>query len=139
MKGVAIRAAITIASVYGFFLLFAQFAFVELLRGAGHGVFAEKFLLGSMAVAGVTAGFVAAWRGVSPAMIRAALIGAVVVALISSFGTSLPILLGVSLITGAALGAATVSLAALLPTWCGIGTVAVGTGMGYAHWVLSPP
>ena len=141
MKSAAIRAAITIASVYGFFLLFAQFAFVELIRGAGHGVFTEKFLLGSMAVAGVVAGFIAAWRGVSPAMIRGALGAAVVVALIGSFGSSLPILLCVSLITGAALGAATVSLAALLPTWCGIGTVAVGTGMGYAlcnlPWVFS--
>lgn len=141
MKSAAIRAAITIASVYGFFLLFAQFAFVELIRGAGHPVFTEKFLLGSMAVAGVAAGFIVAWRGVFPETIRAALIGAVVVAVVSSFGGSLQVLLGASLITGAALGAATVSLAAMLPTWCGMVTVAVGTGMGYAlcnlPWVFS--
>ena len=50
VKTVAFRAAITVASVYGFFLLFAQFAYVELIRGAGHGVVAEKLLLGTMAL-----------------------------------------------------------------------------------------
>jgi mono/diheme cytochrome c family protein len=129
---VAIRAAITVAAVYGFFLLFAQFAFVELIRGAGHGVAVEKFLLGAMAMAGVSAGFLAAWRGVRPAMIRTAMGVAAVAALIAAFSGNLAILLMVALATGAALGVATVSLAALLPGWCGIGAVALGTGMGYA-------
>lgn len=132
MNRVAIRATITVASVYGFFLLFAQFAFVELIRGAGHGVEVEKILLGAMAVAGVAAGFLAAWRGVRPAMIRAAMVVAAVSSLVAAFNGMLPILLVVALATGAALGMATVSLAALLPVWCGIGAVALGTGMGYA-------
>lgn len=132
MNRVAIRAAMTVASVYGFFLLFAQFAFVELIRGAGHGVAVEKILLAAMAVAGVAAGFLVAWKGVSPGMIRIALGVAAVAALIASFGGNLAILLMIALATGAALGVATVSLAALLPGWCGIGAVALGTGMGYA-------
>jgi cytochrome c oxidase cbb3-type subunit 2 len=131
MNRVAIRAAITVAAVYGFFLLFAQFAFVELIRGAGHGVTVEKILLGAMAVAGVAAGFFVAWRGVRPAMIRAALVVAAVSSLAASFNGMLPILSVVAIATGAALGVATVSLAALLPGWCGIGAVALGTGMGY--------
>ncbi len=140
MKVVTVRAAVTVASVYGFFLLFAQFAFVELIRTAGHGVVVEKILLGSMAVAGVAAGFLAAWRGVRPAMVRIAMGIAAVAAVIAEFGGSLPIVLVVSLATGSALGAATVSLAALLPGWCGIGAVALGTGIGYAFcnlpWVF---
>jgi cytochrome c oxidase cbb3-type subunit 2 len=129
---VAIRAAVTVAAVYGFFLLFAQFSFVELIRASGHGVVVEKILLGSMAVAGVAAGFLAAWRGVRPAIIRVALGITAVAALLSAFSGALPVLLLAALATGAALGAATVSLAALLPGWCGIGTVALGTGIGYA-------
>ena len=132
MNRVASRAAITVAAVYGFFLLFAQFAFVELIRGAGHGVAAEKFLLGAMAVAGVAAGFVVAWKGVSPALIRTAMGVAAGAAMIAAFSGNLTMLLMVALATGAALGLATVSLAALLPGWCGIGAVALGTGMGYA-------
>lgn len=132
MNTVAMRAALTVASVYGFFLLFAQFAFVELIRGAAPEV-SEKIFLGAMAVAGVAAGFFVAWRGASSTMIRAALaFAAAAAALVAALGGSLPILLGVSVATGAALGVATVSLAALLPGWCGIGTVALGTGMGYA-------
>ncbi|QTN33813.1 cbb3-type cytochrome c oxidase subunit II [Akkermansiaceae bacterium] len=85
-----------------------------------------------MAVAGVAAGFLAAWRGVRPEMIRAALVVAGVAALVAAFNGMLTILLVIALATGAALGVATVSLAALLPGWCGIGAVALGTGMGYA-------
>ena len=140
MNRVAIRAAITVAAVYGFFLLFAQFAFVELIRGAGHGEAVEKILLGAMAVAGVAAGFLVAWKGVSPALICTAMGVAAVAALVAAFSGNLAILLMVALATGAALGVATVSLAALLPGWCGIGAVALGTGMGYAFcnlpWVF---
>lgn len=131
MNSMAVRAAFTVAAVYGFFLLFAQFAFVELVRAAGHGVGAEKFLLGSMAVAGVAVGFLVASRGARPAYIRISLCVAAVAALLAAWNSSLSVLLVASLATGAALGAATVSLAALLPGWCGIGMVALGTGMGY--------
>jgi cytochrome c oxidase cbb3-type subunit 2 len=37
-----------------------------------------------------------------------------------------------ALASGLALGCATVSLAALLPSWCGLPAVGVGTGLGYA-------
>lgn len=141
MKSLAIRAAITVAAVYGFFLLFAQFAFIELIRAAGQGLVAEKFLLGAMAVAGVATGFFTAWRGVNSCGIRAALATAMAASLLAVFAGSFPLLIVVSLATGAALGVATVSLAALLPAWCGIGSVALGTRVGYAicnlPWVFS--
>jgi cytochrome c oxidase cbb3-type subunit 2 len=40
--------------------------------------------------------------------------------------------MAVAVATGAALGVATVSLSALLPAWCGLAWVGLGTGIGYA-------
>ena len=37
MRMIAIRAALTVAAVYGYFLLFAQFAFVALVARGRHG------------------------------------------------------------------------------------------------------
>lgn len=71
MNRTASRAALTVASVYGYFLLFAQFAFVELVRAAGADTRGERILLGSMALAGVASGFFAARLGPSSTMIRA--------------------------------------------------------------------
>ena len=67
------RAAIVVAAVYGYFLIFAQFSFVELLRAGGASLMEEKIALGIMAVAGMVSGFLAAWRGASPALVRIAL------------------------------------------------------------------
>lgn len=132
MNTMAIRAALTVAAVYGYFLLFAQFAFVEIARAAGVDTAGEKILLGSMALAGVAAGFLAAWRGPNPAMIRRALALAAAAACVAVISSSLPSLSVAALATGVALGAATVSLAASLPSWCGLWTVGIGTGLGYA-------
>jgi hypothetical protein len=38
----------------------------------------------------------------------------------------------IALATGVSLGVATVGLSALLPAWCGVAWVGLGTGMGYA-------
>lgn len=139
MNRTAIRAAISVAAVYGFFLIFAQFSFVELLRGAGAGLNAEKAALGSMAAAGIAAGFLAAWRGPSVRMIRGALAAAALAAALApaaSTGISASWLIAVA--TGAALGVATVGLSALLPAWCGVAWVGLGTGLGYACCNLPP-
>ena len=49
--------------------------------------------------------------------------------------------LGVAVATGGALGVATVGLAALLPGWCGVAWVGLGTGLGYGlcnlPWVFT--
>lgn len=127
-----LRAALVIAAVYGYFLLFAQFSFVELLRSGGASLLEEKVILGTMAVAGIGGGFLAAWRGASPKLLRAALVLAGAAAAVAPWLKTMPGPLGVALVTGAALGIATVSLAALLPTWCGVAWVGVGTGLGYA-------
>lgn len=132
MNTQGMRAAMAVAGVYGFFLIFAQFSFVELLRGAGVGLVGEKWILGVMAVAGISGGFLAAWREVSPKMVRIALFGAAIAAAIApwvsqAWGFGL-----IACLTGMALGVATVGLAVMLPAWCGVMWVGVGTGLGYA-------
>lgn len=132
MNRLAMRAALAVAGVYGYFLIFAQFSFVELLRGADIGVDVEKAALGAMAVAGIASGFLTAWRGVSPVLARSALTVAAVAAALAPRVSSMPGFMAVGLVTGASLGVATVCLSALLPAWCGVAWVGVGTGLGYA-------
>ena len=126
------RASLVIAAVYGYFLIFAQFSFVELLRSGGVSLTEEKVALGLMAAAGMVSGFFAAWRGAGPQWVRGALALAAVTAALAPFLKSMPGALGIALATGCALGVATVSLAATLPAWCGIAWVGLGTGLGYA-------
>jgi len=132
MKLIPFRAALTVAAVYGYFLLFAQFAFVELLRENGMGVLAEKTTLGLMAAAGIAGGFYTAWHGQGTGLTRSALAVASITALLTPFVHNLAGILPLSLATGAAVGIATVSLAAMLPACCGVAWVGLGTGIGYA-------
>lgn len=127
-----VRAAIVVAAVYGYFLIFAQFSFVELLRAGGASLMQEKVALGTMAVAGIACGFLAAWRGASPGMVRASLGLAAVTSAFAPFFKMMPGAFGIALATGCALGVATVSLAAMLPAWCGVAWIGLGTGLGYA-------
>ncbi|MES2923015.1 MAG: cbb3-type cytochrome c oxidase subunit II [Verrucomicrobiota bacterium] len=132
MNARAMRAAVVVAAVYGYFLIFAQFSFVELLRAGGASLIEEKVALGLMAVAGIAGGFFAAWRGVSPAMVRIALGVAALASLLAPFAKAMPGAVGVAVATGCALGVATVSLSALAPAWCGVAWIGLGTGLGYA-------
>jgi cytochrome c oxidase cbb3-type subunit 2 len=118
--------------VYGYFLIFAQFSFVELLRGAGIGMDVEKAVLGAMAAAGIASGFLTAWLGVSPARVRIALGVAMLATCLAPMASGTAGFIAIAMVTGAALGVATVGLSALLPAWCGVVWVGVGTGLGYA-------
>ena len=135
------RAAVVIAAVYGHFLIFAQFAFVELLRAGGLSATTQSTVLGAMAAAGVAGGFLAAWRGATAAGVRLALGVAGVSAALAPWVGGITGALGVAVATGMALGIATVSLAALLPGWCGVAWVGLGTGLGYGccnvPWVFT--
>lgn len=141
MTPTALRATLVVAAVYGHFLIFAQFAFVELLRAGGVSATAEPAVLGVMAVAGVAGGFLAAWRGASGAAVRTVLGVAGLSAAVAPSVSGVAGACGVAVATGLALGVATVSVAALLPGWCGVAWVGVGTGLGYAccnvPWVFT--
>jgi cytochrome c oxidase cbb3-type subunit 2 len=128
MNAAALRAAVAVAMVYGYFLLFAQFAFVEILRGAGVSQSWEKAALAVMAVAGIAGGFFSAWRGPGVRMLRVALVVAGGAAVFSPWAGGMAI----AALSGCALGVATVALSALLPGWCSVTWVGLGTGVGYA-------
>lgn len=126
------RAALTVAAVYGHFLIFAQFSFIEILRAGGAGVGIEKGVLAVMACGGIAGGFLAAWRGASDRLLKRAMLGAGLAAGFSVIaGAGYPAF-GVALLSGISIGVATVSLAALLPRWCRVVDVGLGTGLGYA-------
>ena len=127
-----LRAALAVAAVYGYFLIFAQFSFVELLRAGGVGSGGEKLLLGLMAIAGIGGGFLTAWRGPSSKWIRGSLVVAGLAAVLSTTSPGMAGFAMAALMTGMALGVATVGLAALLPAWCGLGWLGLGTGLAYA-------
>lgn len=132
------RAAGVVAMVYAHFLIFAQFAWVELIRAAGGSATSEKIALGAMAAAGIAAGFLVARRNTGPLVLRGALLAAGLSAASAPFAASMPLAVIVSLATGASIGAMTVTLATLLPRWCGIGWTGLGTGLGYALCNLPP-
>ena len=133
MKTIAPRAAIVTAAVYGYFLIFAQFAFVELLRSAlEQNPHLEKAVLGVMALAGILSGFWVAWKSASPFKIRLGLgLGATASLAAPMLGNGVGFFI-VAALTGSALGVATVSLATMLPRWCGLIWIGLGTGVGYA-------
>ncbi len=132
MKFVVARAALVVAAIYGFFLIFAQFSFIELIRAGGAGPESERAVLGAMAVAGIAAGFLTAWRGASPRALRIALGVAAFASTLAPYASRMPGAFAVAAVTGGALGVATVGLSALLPAWCGLFWVGLGTGLGYA-------
>lgn len=127
-----LRAALTIAAVYGYFLIFAQFSFIELMRAGGVGLAGEKVVLGAMALAGIAGGFLTAWRGAERRVIRGALALAAITAAAAPSLNSLPGAIALALATGLSLGVATTGLSALMPAWCGVAWLGLGTGLGYA-------
>jgi cbb3-type cytochrome oxidase cytochrome c subunit len=135
MNRTALRAVLVTAAAYAYFLLFAQFAFVELLRGqlAGHDAEAfEKKALGLMALLGIASGFWAAWKGTSPRKIRTGLLLGAAAAGLAPWVSGLPGLIGIAMATGVAVGMSTVSLATMLRSWCSLVHVGIGTGIAYA-------
>jgi cytochrome c oxidase cbb3-type subunit 2 len=135
---VAFRAAAVVAMVYAHFLIFAQFAWVELMRGAGGTATSEKTGLGAMAAAGIAAGFLVARRNTGAFVLQLSLLAAALSAALAPLAAEMPFAVGISLLAGASVGTMTVTLATLLPRWCGMGWAGLGTGLGYALCNLPP-
>lgn len=135
---VAFRAAGVVAMVYAHFLIFAQFAWVELMRAAGGTPTSEKVALGAMAAAGIAAGFLVARRNTGPFVLQLSLLAAALSAALAPWAASMPFAIGISLLTGASIGTMTITLATLLPRWCGLAWTGLGTGLGYALCNLPP-
>ena len=135
---VAFRAAGVVAMVYAHFLIFAQFAWVELMRGAGGTATSEKVALGAMAAAGIAAGFLVARRNTGPFVLQLSFLAAALSAALAPWAASMPFAIIISLLTGASIGTMTITLATLLPRWCGLAWTGLGTGLGYALCNLPP-
>ena len=139
MKQVSLRtmftSALLVAGVYAYFLLFSQFAFLEVVQGSGLGDMRIKSILGLMAVGGVVGAY-AAQRWQKAVMLRYGLIGCMAAAALVLKRQDIVSLSAVSLVMGLSLGMVTVALAALLPKWMpraqGCVSVGFGTGLGYA-------
>lgn len=126
------RAALCVAAIYGNFLIFAQFAFVELLRKQGVAVNGERALLGAMALAGISGGFLMAQRGSGKARICLALVLTGLAAALAPLCHGITAFALIAVMTGLGLGAATVGLSATLRHWCNLRWVGFGVGLGYA-------
>lgn len=130
-----IFSALLVAGVYAYFLLFSQFAFLEVVQSAGFGDMRIKAVLGLMALGGV-AGACVAQRWQKTLMLRYGLIGCMAAAALVLKRQDIVSLSVVSLVMGLSLGVVTVALAALLPEWLprskGCVSVGFGTGLGYA-------
>ena len=126
---------VMIAGVYGYFLLFSQFAFLEWVQSAVQVEWRIKTVLGAMALTGVLGAFVAR-KFSNVRFFRMACICCAVAAVASVHAHQMLSLTIVSALMGLSLGVATVSLAALLPRWLeepyACLWVGIGTGLGYA-------
>jgi cytochrome c oxidase cbb3-type subunit 2 len=151
MNGTSLRtmiaSALLIAGVYAYFLLFSQFAFLEVVQGSGFGEMRVKAILGLMALGGVAGAYMAQrWR--KAMMLRFGLIGCMAAAALVLKSQDIISLSAVSLTMGLSLGMVTVALAALLPEWMpraqGCVCAGIGTGLGYAVcnvpvWFMASP
>lgn len=142
-----IASALLVAGVYAFFLLFSQFAFLEVVQASGLGEMRIKGILALMALGGV-AGACVAQRWKKTLMLRYGLIGCMAAAALVLLRQDMVMLAVISLGMGLSLGMVTVALAALLPEWMprakGCVSVGFGTGLGYAvcnvpAWFMASP
>jgi mono/diheme cytochrome c family protein len=124
-------AVVMIAATYGYFLIFAQFAFLELLKAAV-GADGLRVAMGAMGVGGVAGSLLAAWRFRAAAYAWSLRGGAVVCAVAALIGASVWSAAAI----GLALGWLTVTLVAGLRCVVGVKrlgvTVGMGTGAAYA-------
>jgi len=142
-------AAGLVASIYVHFLIFAQFGFLHGIRAAGHSIDEIHHVLGAMALAGIATSIATALalhrrdaRLTSAiGFALAAIAGGVAGLAFSKPATSHSLLLVIALLTGAGLGACTVSAALLLRRFTGGRALGrhVGAGTGLAYLACNIP
>jgi len=127
-----------ITITYVFFLIFAQFAFLNRLGQLGIADTHLQFVMGAMAVGGILTSLVApSVRIVSPPRLRLqiALLLCAVGAALSTLSLNLPGSIALSFLIGSSLGLVTVTLVSNLPLWLGgdheFLKIGLGTGIGY--------
>ncbi|MDE3062607.1 MAG: cbb3-type cytochrome c oxidase subunit II [Acidobacteriota bacterium] len=137
-RSAAGRGAALVAITYVYFLIFAQFAFLDRLAQLDIGGAALKGIMGSMALGGIALSLLTPRlrRWPSPQLrLRAGFLLCAFAALLSLAPLSLSAVAAVALLIGAGLGLLTVTLVTHLAVWCNprqpLLTVGLGTGVGY--------
>jgi cytochrome c oxidase cbb3-type subunit 2 len=132
------RAAALVAAVYIYFLIFAQFAFLQRLAALGFAGDCLNFAMASMAIGGMLASLLAPIRfrrANSASRLRLAMGGCALSALLSLLPLELWSAVAVAAAVGISLGFATVTLVADLRNWAADGDplwmAALGTGVAY--------
>lgn len=139
------RSVVAVAATYFYFLLFAQFAFIEGLLAGGLAEGALKPIMAAMGAGGLAGSFSAPWmvgRIGASRLMRFAYLGCALVALGSIPVSEIPAGTCVSFLVGALLGMQTVTLAGCLPGWVtrdGTGGIVVGLGTGLAYAACNVP
>lgn len=131
------RGTLLVASTYSYFLIFAQFGFLERLTQAGLADAALQPVMAAMAGGGIVASLVAARRPAASAALRLrlALLGCASAAALALLPLRAAGFAAVALLTGLSLGTLTVTLVSHLIRWTGarhpVLNVGLGTGLGY--------
>lgn len=120
-----VATVVMIAATYGYFLIFAQFAFLELLR-AEVGADGLRTAMGAMGAGGVAGSLLAAWRFRAETYAAALRGGAAVCAVAAMIGASA----WSAAVIGLALGWLTVTLVAGLGRVAGVKRLGLSTGIG---------
>jgi cytochrome c oxidase cbb3-type subunit 2 len=129
---------VLIAATYGYFLIFAQFGFLQRLAELGITQAGLPAIMGAMAAGGIGISLLAPrtrlWNCPS-CRLQSGLAGCAVAALWSLFPLETFTAAAVALVIGLSLGLLTVTLVANLPLWIGserpLPKIALGAGLGY--------
>ncbi len=122
-----------VAATYGYFLLFAEFAFLELARAASGGETASRVVMGALGGGGVAGSLLALWRFTLDRFSRRlarSYIACALAAVLAAQATGLVSFVFVAAGIGLALGWNTVTLASGLRAWLPSGKLGVGVGVG---------
>jgi len=138
-----LKGMVWVTGVYFYFLIFAQFAFLELLTAQGLDADAVKKVMGPMALGGILGSFSVIWlhrRYAWHALMRVAACACAVLALVAAAGGAIGLegYAGVAFGIGGALGWLTVLLASHLldifgGRWQAVMATAVSTGTAYMN------
>jgi cbb3-type cytochrome oxidase cytochrome c subunit len=134
-----------IAITYVYFLIFAQFAFLNRLAELGIADTHLKLVMSAMAIGGILFSLLPGLTSIpitSPSRLRIAFAACGLAAALTHLPLGLAASLGIAFLIGAGLGLLTVTLVSSLPLWIGSGPsvllrVGVGTGIGY--WLCNLP
>ncbi len=136
------RGIFLVAATYIYFLIFAQFGFLQRLDALGLSAAHLKAVMAAMALGGILSSFFAPrllWPNRPRLRLQAALLGCAAAAAFTTLPINLIAAVVVAALIGLALGTLTVTLVTNLPLWISSGSnaarplfaVALGVGMGY--------